>query len=239
MNVKREEARKPKIGDVGVNLDLNLKRDEARGEPVVHWVKLNHAHKREEARRKPKGGDIGVDVNLNLKREEARKPKLGDVGVNLDLNLKREEAARKPKSDLNIAGSVDLNLKREEAHKHPKIRSGELDLPIILMDQDECRQSRHGEPAREILVIALVFMEIVCCVSISNLAEIIFPQKQVLSTLSSVYSIGSRSSVGRGIRCIVLDPMVPHGGKCIEDPDDETLEKMAADAAGKELVFGK
>ncbi|PGH03321.1 hypothetical protein AJ79_07399 [Helicocarpus griseus UAMH5409] len=36
-----------------------------------------------------------------------------------------------------------------------------------------------------------------------------------------------------------LDPMVPHDGKCIEDPDDETLEKMAADAAGKELVFGK
>lgn len=36
-----------------------------------------------------------------------------------------------------------------------------------------------------------------------------------------------------------LDPMVPHDGKCIDDPDDEILEKMAADAAGKELVFGK
>ncbi|KKZ59858.1 hypothetical protein EMCG_05320 [[Emmonsia] crescens] len=36
-----------------------------------------------------------------------------------------------------------------------------------------------------------------------------------------------------------LDPMVPHDGKCIEDPDNEILEKMAADAAGKELVFRK
>ncbi|EQL34713.1 hypothetical protein BDFG_03425 [Blastomyces dermatitidis ATCC 26199] len=36
-----------------------------------------------------------------------------------------------------------------------------------------------------------------------------------------------------------LDPMVPHDGKCIEGPDDEMLEKMAADAAVKELVFGK
>ncbi|PGG99163.1 hypothetical protein GX51_06422 [Blastomyces parvus] len=36
-----------------------------------------------------------------------------------------------------------------------------------------------------------------------------------------------------------LDPMVPHDGTYIEDPDDEMLEKMAADAAGKELVFGK
>ncbi|KAL2389229.1 hypothetical protein RJ035_002470 [Blastomyces gilchristii] len=36
-----------------------------------------------------------------------------------------------------------------------------------------------------------------------------------------------------------LGPMVPHDGKCIEGPDDEMLEKMAADAAVKELVFGK
>ncbi|OAX83524.1 hypothetical protein ACJ72_02118 [Emergomyces africanus] len=32
-----------------------------------------------------------------------------------------------------------------------------------------------------------------------------------------------------------LDPMVLHDGKYIKDPDDETLEKMATDAAGKEL----
>ncbi|EEQ30712.1 hypothetical protein McanMca71_000602 [Microsporum canis] len=34
-----------------------------------------------------------------------------------------------------------------------------------------------------------------------------------------------------------LDPMVPYGGKYIEDPGDEALEKMAKDAAGKELLF--
>ncbi|KAK2758709.1 hypothetical protein FQN54_003399 [Arachnomyces sp. PD_36] len=34
-----------------------------------------------------------------------------------------------------------------------------------------------------------------------------------------------------------LDPMVPHDRKYIENPDDETLEKMAAEAAGKELLF--
>jgi hypothetical protein len=31
--------------------------------------------------------------------------------------------------------------------------------------------------------------------------------------------------------------MVPYDRKYIEDPDDETLEKMAAEAAGKELQF--
>ncbi|KAK2812811.1 hypothetical protein FQN50_001140 [Emmonsiellopsis sp. PD_5] len=36
-----------------------------------------------------------------------------------------------------------------------------------------------------------------------------------------------------------LDPMVPYDKKFIKDPDDEMLEKMAADAAGKELVFDK
>ncbi|EAS35337.2 uncharacterized protein CIMG_00691 [Coccidioides immitis RS] len=36
-----------------------------------------------------------------------------------------------------------------------------------------------------------------------------------------------------------LDPMVPHDRKFIKDPDDKTLERMAADSAGNQLVFGK
>lgn len=36
-----------------------------------------------------------------------------------------------------------------------------------------------------------------------------------------------------------LDPMVPHDRKYIEDAGDETLEKMAAEAAGKDLQFPK
>ncbi|EDN07286.1 predicted protein [Histoplasma mississippiense (nom. inval.)] len=38
---------------------------------------------------------------------------------------------------------------------------------------------------------------------------------------------------------LVLDPMVPYGNNALVDPDDATLEKLAADAAGKELVFGQ
>ncbi|EER39377.1 conserved hypothetical protein [Histoplasma capsulatum H143] len=46
---------------------------------------------------------------------------------------------------------------------------------------------------------------------------------------------------GPGINCNSsgLDPMVPYGNNPLVDPDDATLEKMAADAAGKELVFGQ
>ncbi|KAK2802116.1 hypothetical protein FQN50_007480 [Emmonsiellopsis sp. PD_5] len=36
-----------------------------------------------------------------------------------------------------------------------------------------------------------------------------------------------------------LDPMVPYDLKFIEDPDDETLEKMAKEAEGKDIVFPK
>ncbi|OJD24128.1 hypothetical protein ACJ73_04509 [Blastomyces percursus] len=36
-----------------------------------------------------------------------------------------------------------------------------------------------------------------------------------------------------------VDPMVPYDLKFIEDPDDETLERMAKEAEGKELVFPK
>lgn len=36
-----------------------------------------------------------------------------------------------------------------------------------------------------------------------------------------------------------FDPTALHDGKCIEDPNDKTLEKMVADAAGNELVFRK
>lgn len=46
---------------------------------------------------------------------------------------------------------------------------------------------------------------------------------------------------GPGINCnsCGLDPMVPYGDNTPVDPDDATLEKMAADAVGKELVFGQ
>ena len=36
-----------------------------------------------------------------------------------------------------------------------------------------------------------------------------------------------------------LDPMVPHDLDFIEDPDDETLERMAKETEGKELVYVK
>lgn len=44
---------------------------------------------------------------------------------------------------------------------------------------------------------------------------------------------------GPGYNCSMygLDPMVPYDGEFIRDPDDETLEKWAADAAGKEVHF--
>lgn len=36
-----------------------------------------------------------------------------------------------------------------------------------------------------------------------------------------------------------VDPMVPYDLKFIEDPDDETLERMVKEAEGKELVIPK